>query len=122
MTKRFPCMKTGTAQSGWHSAGASFSSTSRWFSAIYPETALYFIPKYVRGLSMLAEKHRAEMQAAHPHRLARHYTVIAGHQRRMGDVKGARASLAAAARVRPFSLPIRLRQLRLLGVTARRRT
>ena len=68
------------------------------------------------------KKYGAAMAASCPQVLVRQHVVNAGKQRRMGDVKGARASLAAAARVRPFSLAIRLRQLRLLGATARRRT
>lgn len=60
----------------------------------------------------IVAKHRA-LFAATPGLLAGHHVSIAGELRRLGDRAGARAELGRALRLRPFSLPILARLLRL---------
>ena len=64
----------------------------------------------------IVEKHRPALSTL-PHILAGHHVVIAGEQRRTGDLTAASTSLAAARRLQPHSLSVWLRTIRLLGIS-----
>jgi glycosyltransferase involved in cell wall biosynthesis len=65
----------------------------------------------------ILEKNFEEL-AGSPHVLADHHIAISGEEWRLGDIAAARASLAKAGRLRPFSAAIWLRALRLLALAA----
>ena len=73
-------------------------------------------PRWLEARIRIVEKHSTALSAL-PHILAGHHVVIAGEQRRTGDLTAARTSLAAARRLQPQSLSVWLRTIRLLGLS-----
>ena len=72
-------------------------------------------PKRLRSRIRLIGKYHDAL-SARPKILAAHHVAVAGEQRRAGDIAAARASLAAARRLQPFSPAIWLRLAWLLGL------
>lgn len=72
--------------------------------------------KWLQARIRIMDKYDVTL-SAQPHILARHHIAIAGEQRRSGDFASAWTSLAKARRLQPFSLPIWLRTIRLLGLS-----
>lgn len=73
-------------------------------------------PRWLEARIRIVEKHSTALSAL-PHILAGHHVVIAGEQRRTGDLAAARTSLASARRLRPYSLSVWARTARLLGLS-----
>lgn len=73
-------------------------------------------PRWLEARIRILEKHRVALSVL-PRILAGHHVVIAGEQRRTGDLAAARISLASARRLQPYSLSIWARTARLLGLS-----
>ena len=73
-------------------------------------------PRWLEARIRIVEKHGSALSAL-PHILAGHYIVIAGEQRRTGNLAAARNSLTAARKLQPYSLSVWLRTIRLLGLS-----
>lgn len=71
--------------------------------------------KRMQARTLILEKHQAAL-SAYPQVLAAHHVAIAGEQRRLGDIAGARVSIAAARRLCPGSAGIWLRSIWLFGL------
>jgi len=72
--------------------------------------------KRLLARTLILEKHKAAL-SIYPKVLAGHHVAIAGEQRRLGDIAGARASIVVARRLRPGSGGLWLRSMWLLGLT-----
>ena len=73
--------------------------------------------KRLQARTLILQKHQAAL-SAYPQVLAGHHVAIAGEQRRLGDIAGARVSIAAARRLCPGSAGIWLRSMWLFGLAA----
>ena len=71
--------------------------------------------KRLQARILILKKHRAAL-SAYPQVLAGHHVAIAGEQRRLGNITGARVSLAAARRLCPGSVGVWLRSIWLVGM------
>ena len=71
--------------------------------------------KRMQARTLILQKHQAAL-SAYPQVLAGHHVAIAGEQRRLGDIAGARVSIAAARRLHPGSAGIWMRSIWLFGL------
>ena len=71
--------------------------------------------KRMQARTLILRKHQAAL-SAYPQVLAAHHVAIAGEQRRLGDIAGARVSIAAARRLCPGSAGIWLRSIWLVSL------
>lgn len=71
--------------------------------------------KRMQARTLILQKHQVAL-SAYPQVMAGHHVAIAGEQRRLGDIAGARVSIDAARRLCPGSAGIWLRSIWLFGL------